>query len=87
MRYRGQVYAEFNVKILYIISVSCFEIGSAICGAAPTMNVLIGGRLLCGIGGMGIYLGALNIISTLTPIRTRAMWLSFISLSHCAGIL
>ena len=34
-----------------------FEVGSAICGAAPTMDALIVGRVLAGIGGAGMYLG------------------------------
>lgn len=36
---------------------SFFEIGSIICGAAPTMDALIVGRVVAGIGGSGIYIG------------------------------
>lgn len=34
-----------------------FEVGSVICGAAPTMDALIIGRVVAGIGGSGIYIG------------------------------
>lgn len=34
-----------------------FEIGSAVCGAAPSMNALIVGRVIAGMGGAGSYLG------------------------------
>ncbi|KAL8790237.1 MAG: hypothetical protein Q9195_006460 [Heterodermia aff. obscurata] len=39
-------YGVFNLKWLYIATVALFEIGSAICGAAPNMNVMIVGRAI-----------------------------------------
>jgi hypothetical protein len=50
-------YGLFNVKALVMSSFFVFEIGSAICGAAPTSNALIVGRVIAGIGGGGMYLG------------------------------
>jgi hypothetical protein len=38
-------------------SVLLFEIGSAVCGAAPTMNAMIVGRVIAGSGDEGMYLG------------------------------
>lgn len=52
--YRGKIYGQFNAKWLYIANVFLFEVGSALCGAAPTMNALIGGRVLAGLGGAGL---------------------------------
>lgn len=54
----SSAYGLFDIKWLYICSIILFEIGSAICGAAPTMNTLIGGRIVAGIGGAGMYLGS-----------------------------
>jgi MFS family permease len=45
------------MKKLFISSVVLFEAGSAICGAAPTMNALIVGRAIAGVGGSGLYIG------------------------------
>ena len=42
--HRGKLYGSFEAKTLFLIAVALFEIGSAICGAAPTMNALIVGR-------------------------------------------
>lgn len=53
----GVSYGKFDIKWLYVTSILTFEVGSAVCGAAPTMNVLIVGRVLGGIGGAGMYLG------------------------------
>ncbi|KAL2834132.1 major facilitator superfamily domain-containing protein [Aspergillus pseudoustus] len=40
----GKVFAHFNTKWTYIISVLLFEVGSALCGGAPNMDTLIVGR-------------------------------------------
>lgn len=51
---RGKIYGQFNIKWLYLFCVFLFEVGSALCGAAPTMNAFIGGRVLAGLGGAGL---------------------------------
>lgn len=51
---RGKIYGQFNAKWLYLTCVFLFEVGSAVCGAAPTMDALIGGRVLAGLGGAGL---------------------------------
>jgi MFS family permease len=47
-------YGLFNVKVLIMSSFFVFEIGSAVCGAAPTSNALIVGRVIAGVGGSGM---------------------------------
>jgi MFS family permease len=37
-----------------MLCILIFEVGSALCGAAPTMNAMIGGRVLAGVGGAGL---------------------------------
>jgi len=53
----GACYGLFELKYFIISSIILFETGSAICGAAPTMNAIIIGRVIAGIGGAGMYLG------------------------------
>ncbi|PVH68205.1 hypothetical protein DL98DRAFT_441745 [Cadophora sp. DSE1049] len=48
---------QFNAKWTYILCVALFEVGSAIYGAAPSMDALIVGRAICGVGGSGMYVG------------------------------
>jgi len=57
----GRLYSLFNIKHLINTSILVFEIGSAICGAAPTMNALIVGRVIAGLGGCGMYLGFVSL--------------------------
>lgn len=53
----GWCYTLFEIKYLMIGSFLLFEIGSAVCGIAPTMNIIIVGRIITGLGSVGIYLG------------------------------
>lgn len=53
----GKAYAKFDNKWVFISCLILFSAGSALCGAASTMNVLIIGRVWAGAGGAGVYLG------------------------------
>lgn len=53
----GRAYGLLDIKTLIIASLCIFEVGSAVCGAAPTSDALIAGRVIAGIGGSGMYLG------------------------------
>ncbi|KAJ0319586.1 hypothetical protein Brms1b_003742 [Colletotrichum noveboracense] len=81
----GQLYSHLKPKWLYIGSVVVFEVGSAVCGAAPTMNALIVGRALCGLGGVGMYLGVMTLIAATTTIQERPAYLASIGLTWGLG--
>lgn len=83
----GQCFSHFDGKILFVLSVVIFEVGSAICGAAPSLDALIGGRAICGIGGMGIYLGTLNMVSALTTEQERPAYLGLVGLTWGIGTI
>ncbi|KAF3061498.1 putative transporter C3H1.06c [Daldinia childiae] len=83
----GQLYSHFESKLLFVSSVVIFEVGSALCGAAPSLDALIGGRAICGIGGMGIYLGTINMVSALTNDQERPMYLGFVGLTWGIGTI
>jgi len=72
------MYGQFNSKFLFLGAIILFEVGSVVCGAAPTMNALIVGRTICGLGGSGIYLGCMNILSILTTEAERPAYLSLV---------
>ncbi|KAG8164202.1 hypothetical protein KVR01_006120 [Diaporthe batatas] len=72
----GKSFGIFNMKVVFITSLILFEAGSAICGAAPNMAALIIGRVIAGIGGSGIYVGALTYISILTTTKERPVYLA-----------
>ena len=80
----GNLYSTFNIKWTFITTVILFEIGSAICGAAQSMNALIVGRVVAGIGGSGIYLGSLNYFLTMTTPKERGFYMALIG--SCWGV-
>ena len=74
----GTLFNTFNMKWVYIITVTLFEVGSALCGASPNMTALIVGRVLAGAGGSGIYLGSLQYYAVLTSEKERGFYMSLI---------
>ncbi|KAI1845057.1 hypothetical protein JX265_008358 [Neoarthrinium moseri] len=76
---QSKLYGLFDIKWLYFGYVVCFEIGSAISGAAPTMDALIVGRMIAGIGGCGIYVGSLTFFSVVTTPKERPIYIALIS--------
>lgn len=72
----GKAFGVFNMKWLFIINLILFEVGSALCGAAPNMPALIVGRVIAGVGGCGIYAGGLTYVSVLTTNHERPLYLA-----------
>jgi MFS family permease len=83
----GKAYGTFNNKYMYLGTITIFEAGSAICGAAPTMDALIVGRVIAGVGAAGMYLGVLNLLSRFTTDRERPVYMGIIGLVWGAGTL
>lgn len=82
---RGKIYEEYNNKYLFLVAVFIFEIGSAVCGSAPSLNVLIVGRAICGLGGPGLYLGTITILTALTRVAERPLYMSFVGATWASG--
>ena len=74
----GKLYTLFNAKWLYIGSVVLFMAASALCGAAPTMDAEIVGRVFAGAGGNGMYIGVVTLLSVNTSNKERPMYLSLV---------
>jgi MFS family permease len=67
----GKIYTFYNIKWAYLIALFIFEIGSLLCGVAPNSTALIIGRAIAGVGGSGIFSGAMVIISKTVPLHQR----------------
>ncbi|KAI0847158.1 MFS general substrate transporter [Daldinia vernicosa] len=70
----GRVYANFSIKYTFLAAISIFELGSLVCGLAPTSTALIVGRAIAGLGGAGITSGAMIIIASSVPLRFRPIF-------------
>ncbi|KAL8874098.1 MAG: hypothetical protein Q9174_000534 [Haloplaca sp. 1 TL-2023] len=74
----GKFYTFFSIKWVYLIAIGIFELGSLICGAAPTSVALIVGRAIAGVGSAGIFAGALVIVAYSVPLRQRPIYTGII---------
>lgn len=79
------MYGQFDAKLLYLITVALFEIGSALCGGAPNMDALIVGRAICGFGGAGMYCGVLTFLSVTTTEHERPMYVGLTGVTWGMG--
>ncbi|USP81914.1 hypothetical protein yc1106_09188 [Curvularia clavata] len=67
----GKLYTFFPLKWTYLVSIGLFELGSVICGAAPSSVALIIGRAICGVGAAGLFAGSYTIIAVLVSPADR----------------
>ncbi|KAJ5586729.1 uncharacterized protein N7459_002494 [Penicillium hispanicum] len=81
----GKLFGIFSAKWLYLASVLLFEAGSALCGAAPSMNAFIIGRAVAGLGGAGMYLGCLTLLSLTTSVRQRPKYMALTGITWGSG--
>jgi MFS family permease len=72
----GKAYGIFDVKWVYVLSLLNFVGGSALCGGAPSMSAEIIGRVWAGLGGAGMYLGVLNVMSLNTGPKERSIYIA-----------
>ena len=70
----GKLGDQYGRKGLFQASIMLFLAGSALCGVAQNMNMLIGFRALQGLGGGGIIVLAQAIIGDVVPPRERGRY-------------
>ncbi|PLB36806.1 MDR family MFS transporter [Aspergillus candidus] len=69
----GRLYAFYNIKWLYCISLAMFEIGSVISAVAPNSMALIIGRAVSGLGAAGLVSGTTTILSYCVSLKKQAI--------------
>lgn len=72
----GRIYKLYSMKRVFLTTVVIFEIGSAICGAAPNSNAFIAGRAIAGFASAGVFSGCMLITIPLVPLHKRPMFQS-----------
>ena len=75
----GKLSIIFGRKITMMVAIVLFEAGSLMCALASSMNILIGGRVLAGIGGGGVQSIAFIIVTEILPIQKRPMGMAILS--------
>ncbi|WWD21836.1 hypothetical protein CI109_106324 [Kwoniella shandongensis] len=72
----SQAMTIFPSKHVILFAVFIFEVGSLICGVSPNMIALIFGRAVAGLGAAGIFGGGLTILSEITSLHNRGMYMA-----------
>ncbi|KAF8529294.1 MFS general substrate transporter [Hysterangium stoloniferum] len=70
----GGIAEIFGRKSALVSSIGFFGVGSAVCGAAQSMNMLIAGRTIQGIGGGGIISLSSIVMGDLVPLEERGLY-------------
>ncbi len=55
-----------------LTSIALFVVGLLVCGLAPSMPILVGGRLLQGLGGGGLTVALYVVVGLMYPTRLQA---------------
>ena len=74
----GKLYTHYNIKVVFLSVIALFELGSLICGVAPTSNALIVGRAIAGLGSAGVFNGGVIIISRTVPLVRRPIYVGIV---------
>jgi MFS family permease len=72
---------------VFLSAISIFEIGSLLCGVAPSSNALITGRAVAGLGAAGIFTGALLILMATVTLSQRPIYVGLVGAMYgIAGV-
>lgn len=69
-----------NVKWTFLSGLFVFELGSLICGVAPSSKVLIVGRAIAGTGSAGILTGAYVVVARSIPLKKRPLYAGIVGM-------
>lgn len=74
----GKLFTIFSIKIVYLVAIAIFELGSLIYATAPNSGAFIAGCAIAGVGAAGLYSGAVIILSRSTPLETRPKYIGML---------
>ncbi|KAH8175964.1 major facilitator superfamily protein [Sarocladium implicatum] len=81
----GKLSDVYGRRALLVASFLLFAIGCGTLGIANSMMQVILGRVVSGVGGSGLMVLAMLIITDLVPLREAATWQSYLNLASTTG--
>ncbi|KAK4086355.1 MFS multidrug transporter [Purpureocillium lilacinum] len=63
----GKIFKYFPKKMMFLLSIFIFEVGSLICALAPNSTALVVGRAIAGLGASGVTAGVFILIAFSAP--------------------
>ncbi|KAE8365531.1 MFS general substrate transporter [Aspergillus caelatus] len=83
----GKLYLRFGLKYTFLTFLTVFELGSLLCGIAPSTKLFILARAVAGLGASGLLNGALSIIAAIAPMHKRPALIGFMLLIGQLGMV
>ena len=83
----GKVGDLIGRKGLFIGALGLFVAGSLVCGSTTSMEGLVAGRAVQGLGGGGLMILSQAIVADVVPPRKRALYLSAIGLAYAVPMV
>lgn len=77
----GKISIAFGRKNTILVGIVIFEIGSLIAALSQNMNMLIGGRVIQGVGGGAVQAMVIVILSESVPISKRALSMTLLGVT------
>ena len=77
----GRVYQLYSTKWVFVGSIVIFEVGSAICGAAPNSTAFIIGRAIAGLASAFVFSGGIMLTLPLVPPTKRPVVQSMLGIA------
>ncbi|OHW95297.1 major facilitator superfamily transporter [Colletotrichum incanum] len=71
----GKAYRLYSIKLVFIVAVVIFGIGSLLCGVAVSSRMLIAGRAIAGMGAAGVTGGCYTIVALATTPAARPTYI------------
>lgn len=75
----------FGRRLLYMISLGFFTLGTIVCCVSENFTQLLAGRSVQGIGGGGILALSLVIVTDIIPLRQRPIFIGINQISWAFG--
>ncbi|KAI0843816.1 major facilitator superfamily domain-containing protein [Daldinia vernicosa] len=72
----GNLFLFYSIKLIFLISIAIFELGSLLCAVASTSIAFIVGRACAGLGSAGINAGFIIILAASLPLERRPLFVS-----------
>ena len=83
----GRLADVFGQKRVYLAGLFTFTLGSVLCGVSPTIHVLIGSRIIQGLGASSLIVNGTAIIAMVFPEKERGQALGIIGSVVSVGFL
>lgn len=72
----------FGRKLVILVTIVLFEAGSLMCGLSKSMDQLIAGRTISGMGGGGVQVMVLMILTEITEVQKRGFVQGLVGMAY-----